>query len=197
MRIKGSLLILLTVSLGTALAMTAKEQKEDSSDVVGAVTKESRAQGVAGSTEQDAGGHFDLSTLKRPMPKSIRGSALFVSKSWYIAPPAPAAPVYISPTVSVPTAPSLPFTFIGRLVDGNEVTLFLSKNDHQYTVKEKDVLDETYRVDKIDEAEAVLTHLPTNTQQTLSFNTTPASNALISTSELKATMLPPQRAPAD
>lgn len=76
------------------------------------------------------------------------------------------------------------------MLDGKEVTVFLSKGDHRYTVKEQDVMDVTYRVDKISESEAVLTYLPTDTQQTLSFNTTAAANSLISASELKATMHP-------
>lgn len=190
MRIKGSLLILLTVSLGTALAMTAKDQEDASGDVVGAVTKDTRAHGVSGGAEQTAEMHFDLSAIKRPIPKNVHTTGLFESKSWYAPPPVPTvtAPAYVPPPQ--PTAPSLPFTFIGRMFDGKEVTVFLSRNDRNYTVKEKDVLDDTYRVDKIGEGDAVLTYLPTNTQQTLSFNTTPAANALISASELKAVMLP-------
>ena len=87
------------------------------------------------------------------------------------------------------------------MLDGNEVTVFLSRGDQHYTVREKDVLDDTYRVDKISEGEAVLTHLPTNTKQTMSFNTTPVANALISASELKAAMrssiVSPQPKPND
>lgn len=191
MRIKGSLLILLTVSLGTALAMSAKEKEESSDDVVGAVTKDARARGASGTAEQQPSEtHFDLAAIKRPIPKSVRTTGLFDSKSWYVAPPAPVIPVpaYVPPPQ--PTAPTLPFTFIGRMLDGNEVTVFLSRGDRRYTVKEKDVLDDTYRVEKITEGEAVLTYLPTNTQQTLSFNTTAAANSLISASELKAVMHP-------
>lgn len=200
MRIKGSLLILLTVSLGTAVAMTAKEQEDASGDVVGAVTKETRTRGGSGGVEQPSEMHFDLTTIKRPIPKNVHTSGLFESKSWY-APPVQAVPVpaYVPPPQ--PRAPALPFTFIGRMLEGKEVTMFLTRNDRNYTVKEKDVLDDNYRVDKIGEGEAVLTYLPTNTQQTLSFNTTPAANALISASELKAVMRPsipePQPDPND
>lgn len=195
MRIKGSLLILLTVSLGTALAMTAKEQEDTSGDVVGAVTKDARTRDASGRIEQPSEMHFDLSSIKRPIPKAVHTTGLFESKSWYAPPPVPkvAVPAYVPPPQ--PTAPALPFTFIGRMLDGNEVIVFILKNDRNYTVKEKDVLDDTYRVDKIGESEAVLTYLPTNTQQTLSFNTTPAANALISASELKAAMYPPIPAP--
>lgn len=191
LRIKGSLLILLTISLGTAWAMASKGQEDDSGDVVGAVTKDARIHGSSdGAEQQPSEVHFDLAAIKRPIPKVAHTAGLFDSKSWYAPPPAPivAAPAYVPPPQ--PTAPSLPFTFIGRMLDGNEVTVFLSNNDRRYAVKEKDVLDETYRIDKIGEGEALLTHLPTNTQQTLSFNTTPAANALISASELKAVMHP-------
>jgi hypothetical protein len=201
LRIKGTLLILLTVSLGTALAMTARDEGNASGDVVGAVTKDSRTRDSSDSAEQASSEmHFDLAAIKRPIPKSVRTTGLFDSKSWYAPPPAPVvtAPAYVPPPQ--PTAPTLPFTFIGRMLDGNEVTVFLSSSDRRYAVKEKDVLDDTYRVDRIGEGEAVLTHLPTNTQQTLSFNTTPAANALISASELKAVMhpdIPPQQPPSN
>jgi hypothetical protein len=168
--------------------MTAKEKEDSSGDVVGAVTKDARPHGVSGSVEQSSEMHFNLSAIKRPKPKNVHTTGLFESKSWYVPPPVPkvTAPVYVPPPQ--PTAPALPFAFIGRMLDGKEVTVFLSRNDRQYTIKEKDVLDDTYRVDKISEGEAVLTYLPTNTQQTLSFNTTTAANALISASEIKATM---------
>lgn len=169
--------------------MTAREQDDVSDDVVGAVTKGIRTHGAPDAAEQQpAEMHFDLAVIKRHIPKDVRTIGLFESKSWHTPPPAPSATAYVPPPQT--SAPSLPFTFIGRMVDGGEVTLFLSRNDRQYTVKEKDVLDDSYRVDKIGEGEAVLTHLPTNTQQTLLFNTTPAAKALISTSELKAAMLP-------
>ncbi len=200
LRIKGSLLILLTVSLGTALAMTAREKEDAPGEVVGPVTKNARTQGASGSAEQEPSAmRFDLASIKRPIPKKVRNSSLFESRSWYTPPPAPVVPVQTYVPPPEPTAPSLPFTFIGRMVDGKVTILFLSKGDNRYTVKEKDVLDETYRVDKISESEAMLTHLPTDTQQTLSFNTTAAANSLINASEFKAAMhpefLPPQPVP--
>ena len=194
MHIKGSLLILLTVSLGTALAMTAADQEALDSEVVGAVTKASHTRGERhAAAEQPSETHFDLAAIKRPLPKKIGSSGLFESRSWYAPPPVAAVPVV--ETVSTqpppqPTAPPLPFTFIGRMLDGNEVTLFISNGGNQYTVKTHDVVDETYRVEKIAESEAVLTHLPTGTEQTLTFNTTQAANSLISAADLKAVMQP-------
>lgn len=193
MHIKGSLLILLTVSLGTALAMTAADQETLDGEVVGAVTK-SHAQGERNTAvQQSSATHFDLSTIKRPLPKEVVSSGLFESRSWY-APPPPVAAAPVVQTVPVqppqPTAPPLPFNFIGRMLDGSEVTLFISNAGNHYTVKVHDVVEDTYRVEKIAESEAVLTHLPTGTEQTLVFNTTQAANALISAADLKVVMQP-------
>ena len=58
------------------------------------------------------------------------------------------------------------------MIDGDQVILFLSKNGKQYTVKEGDVLEEAYRLDKVANTSAVLTYLPMNVQQTLTFNST-------------------------
>lgn len=172
MRIKGALLILLTACLGTALAMSTTESEDTDSGVVGAVIK---AGGVSANVERKSAElPYDLSAIKRPMPKNIRSAGLFDAKSWYVPSPVQAAPAYVPPPQSL--TPTLPFSFIGRMLDGEEVTLFLSRNDRQYTVKEKDMLDDTYRVDKIGESEAVLTYLPSNTQQTLLFNTVPIAH---------------------
>lgn len=56
------------------------------------------------------------------------------------------------------------------MIDGNDVILFLSRNGRQFTVKTNDIMDDTYRVDKITGSDAVLTYLPMNVQQTLVFN---------------------------
>lgn len=175
--------------------MTAADQEALDSEVVGAVTKASHTRGERHTAaEQPSETHFDLAAIKRPIPKEIGSSGLFESRSWY-APPPPVAVVPVVETVSnqpppQPTAPPLPFTFIGRMLDGNEVTLFISNGGNQYTVKAHDVVDDMYRVEKITESEAVLTHLPTGTEQTLVFNTTQAGNALISAADLKAVMQP-------
>jgi hypothetical protein len=66
----------------------------------------------------------------------------------------------------------VPFTFVGRMIDGNKITLFVTQNDHQFLVRVNDVIGGAYRVDNITGTNAVLTYLPTNTQQTLIFNST-------------------------
>ena len=173
--------------------MTAADQEALDGEVVGAVTTP-HAQGELGTAaQQPSETHFDLSTIKRPWPKEVVSSGLFESRSWY-APPPPVAAAPVAEAVPVqpqqPTAPPLPFIFIGRMLDGGEVTLFISNAGNHYSVKEHDVVEDTYRVEKITESEVVLTHLPTSTEQTLVFNSTQTANGLISAAELKAVMQP-------
>lgn len=152
-------------------------------DIVGAVEKKSPTTNQTGidQNEQQTEIHFDLSAIKRVVPENIQNSGLFQSKSWYTPPPQQPASFLPSPPV-LPSAPQLPFTFIGRMIDGNEVVLFLSKNNRQYAVKVNDVLDDTYRIDKITDNNAVLTYLPMNIQQTLVFNSTAVGISALSAS---------------
>ena len=68
------------------------------------------------------------------------------------------------------------------MIDGNVVTLFLTNNNQLYSAKLSDVLDSTYRVDKITEKTALLTYLPMNIQQELVFNSTAVGISALSAS---------------
>ena len=78
-------------------------------------------------------------------------------------PPAPTPP----PPPPAPVAPALPFTFMGRMVENDHTTVFLTKQNESYSVKLNDVLEREYRVDKIDNDQVTFTYLPLNVQQTL------------------------------
>lgn len=177
---RGALLLVLSSCLGTALAMAVSGQDEISSDVVAAVEKDDKQ--IKTDLDQARGGRddvrYDLATIKRTMPENIQSDGLFGSKSWYVPPP-PSVPASNLPPPP-PSAPPLAFTFLGRMVDKGEVTIFLSKSGQQYTVKVNDVLDDTYRVDKITAANAVLTYIPLNIQQTLVFNSTAIGSSAMS-----------------
>lgn len=183
MRIKGVVLLVLLPCLGTALAMAVSGRDDTSHEVVDAVDQKT-ASGRSFSEQREPGQptiHYDLSAIKRTVPDNVRVGQLFQPKTWYSPPPP--VPVNSLQPPPPPGAPPLPFTFMGRMIDGNEVILFLSRNGRQYTVKANGVMDDTYRVDKITNSNAVLTHLPTNIQQTLVFN----SNAIGSLSISDAT----------
>jgi hypothetical protein len=183
-------LIFLISCLGTALVMAVSGQDDGAThDVVGVVEKKSSTSNQSGIDQhkQQAEIHFDLSAIKRTVPENIQTSGLFQSKSWYTPPPQPPASSLPLPPPP-PSAPQLLFTFIGRMFDGNDVVLFLTKSNRQYAVKVNDVLDDMYRLDRITDNNAVLTYLPMNIQQTLVFNSTAAGNSALSASVSTATI---------
>lgn len=151
-----------------------------SSDVIEA-TDDKNASGNRFGTEQRKRPdiRFDLSAIKRTAPDNTQTNAIFQPKTWYTPPQPPSVSSLPPPP---PSAPSLPFTFVGRMIDGSSVVLFLSKGDHQYVVKESDILDNNYRLDKITDGNAVFTYLPMSIQQTLAFNSTAVGSAALSAS---------------
>jgi hypothetical protein len=196
-RIKGTVLVVVITCMGTALTMAISSQDDTPAGVVGAVTKDhSSAKPSADRyVQSQLDMRFDLSAIKRIAPNKIQASGLFQSKSWYTPPALPPTP---PPQVSSlppspplpPSAPQLPFVFIGRMIDGNEITLYLSRNDQQYSARVSDILDGTYRVDKITDKSAVLTYLPLNLQQELVFNSTAIGISALSAS-VSGTMIQP------
>lgn len=105
---------------------------------------------------------------------AVPGGGLFSAHSWRMAPaPAPApAPAWTPPppaqAAPPPQAPALPFAFIGKMDDSRRLRVFLSRDEKLYTVSVGDVIDGTYRVERIAGSEMVLTYLPLNVRQTLS-----------------------------
>lgn len=109
---------------------------------------------------------LNVDDLIRPRFKAPKADpfATYVPKPRAI--PLPLAP---PPPPPAPVAPSLPFTFLGRMIENDSTVVFLSKQDQSYSVKLNSVLDQNYRVDKIDSNQVVFTYLPLNIKQTLSF----------------------------
>jgi len=182
--IKRGMLFVLISGVGTALAMAipthVPEDKmvSDASDAVEKTHPEFRGTNSEPDKRLSSEIILDLSSIKRTIPDSIQASRLFQSKSWYKAPPPPPSPSRqsISLTPPAPSAPPLPFIFIGRMIDGNEVTLFLEKNDKHYAVKVNDVVEGVYQVDAISDNDADLTYIPMKISQKLVFDSTLAGH---------------------
>jgi hypothetical protein len=113
-------------------------------------------------------------TRARTADTSLSG-ALFAMHSWYVAPPPPPPPPPTSvPTAAslappVPTAPPLPFQFIGSYQpDGGAQVFFLMQGDRVYDVRAGDTLENTYSVDGFNGSQLLLTYKPLNIKQQLS-----------------------------
>jgi hypothetical protein len=96
---------------------------------------------------------------------------LFAARSWKPAPTLASvteSAVNVAPVVQVPTAPPLPFQFIGRMDDRSDLQVFLQNGEKIYVVRKGDVIDETWKIERISDMELSLVYLPLHLSQTLS-----------------------------
>jgi len=83
-------------------------------------------------------------------------------------------PVITTPVVAAaPTAPALPFQFIGRIGDRDDLQIFLQSGEKLYVVRQGDVIEDTYRLDRVSANELDLVYLPLHQSQTLSVGSAP------------------------
>ena len=105
------------------------------------------------------GGDIDLARLKRGP-----GAGTIVD---LFAPPVVAPPPGDTPdTPPAPTAPPLPFTYLGKTIDGDKLTVFVARGEEHYTLEPGRTID-TYRVEKVTDAAVTFRYLPLGTRQTL------------------------------
>jgi len=115
-------------------------------------------------------GNLELDKLSRTR-RETPVVDLFASAA--VAPP-PATTYSAKPSPPpAPAAPPLPFKFLGRLVDGDKVVVFLDRNGEGVSASRGDTLQNTYRVEGITDSEIAFTYLPLGTQQKLAI---PAPN---------------------
>jgi hypothetical protein len=106
---------------------------------------------------------IDLSRLKR-RPQAAPVTDLFA------VPEAP-APARAPEARARPTAPPLPYTFFGRMVEGNATRVFLARGELTFAVSPGDTLDGVYRVEQVTDTNVALTYLPLGITQNLDIGT--------------------------
>ena len=73
-----------------------------------------------------------------------------------------------------PSAPPLPFTYLGRYTDGNDKTVyFVTRDDRVYDVRPGEVIDAIYSVESIENGQLVFLYKPLNTRQALPLGDAP------------------------
>lgn len=92
---------------------------------------------------------------------------LFVSRH-----PTPATSAPLTTVADVPSAPALPFRYVGKQWDGEAWEVYAVSGHQTYVLREGLMLDEQYRVDRIAPPHAALTYLPLGTVQNLSIGDT-------------------------
>lgn len=92
-----------------------------------------------------------------------RPDGLFSSHSWTPPPPPPPPPA----PPPKPTAPPLPFTFLGKKVEDGKWEVYLAHGDQTYVAREKSDLEGVYRIEAIKPPLISFLYLPLKETQTL------------------------------
>ena len=90
---------------------------------------------------------------------------LFDSRSW--APPPPPPSQVKDPIPPKPTAPPLPFVYLGKKLENGKWEAYLARGSDTYVVREKSMIDRTYRAESITQTTLTITYLPLKQVQTL------------------------------
>ncbi|MGE8186770.1 hypothetical protein [Pseudomonas sp. NPDC086278] len=100
---------------------------------------------------------------------------LFAARSWKAAPVLASVteqPVNRIAVVQAPSVPPMPFQFVGKLDDRSDLQVFLQNGEKIYVVRKGDVIDDTWRIEGISDAELRFVYLPLHVSQTLSVGST-------------------------
>lgn len=161
--------ILLFGSLGLAIAAAVALREQPAEEETIAEVAKPRAQAR---NKEIAPPHRLPLELLGPREYAEPDGGAFRSESW--KPPAPPPPVQRSTaqpgTQSAPPAPSappLPFAYLGRIEDDGATLVFLSQQDRNYVAKTGDVLEGVYRLEEVNQREVIFTYLPLNAKQSL------------------------------
>lgn len=183
------------LALGAALLVAAGfavfGDKTPNSAVAEAVvrTPVSASVAVSANTANTAGmASTSVSSKTRPAPASIAiqrlrarasliltgpgiasattGEPVFGQHNWN-PPPPPAPPPVAAAKPAPPTAPALPFIYLGKSLSEGRWEVFLSRGERTIIVQNKSVIDGVYRVDAITPPSMMLTYLPLNQVQQL------------------------------
>ena len=124
-------------------------------------------------TPADTLANLDIARLKRAArpdnvvdalaPRSVPAPAIVGT----------AAPAAATQPAAAPGAPALPFSYLGKMVDGGKTTVFLARGAELLNVVAGSAIDDTYKVQHITETEITFLFLPLGAQQALPL---PAAN---------------------
>lgn len=142
-----------------------------SADVVEVATKPSRAASAPSNAQAAPKPASAVKLADRQKSIPATGGDAFGTLSWLPPPPPPPPPPAPAPAPApaVPTAPPLPFSFVGMVERGaGQPRAFLAKGDQLLVVSAGDVIDNNnYRIDSLSPTSVVLTYLPMGKQQTI------------------------------
>ena len=132
----------------------------------------SRVREPKADTRPPQSARLSLLSLAHRVNSAAEAGALFATHSWYVPPPPPPLPPPAATTGSLtpplPTAPPLPFAYMGTFTpDGAGPVFFLTAGDRVFDVRIGETLDNLYSVDGFSNGQLQLTYKPLNIKQQL------------------------------
>jgi hypothetical protein len=99
---------------------------------------------------------------------------LFKPTSWYVPPPAPPPPPPVPPPPPpVPTAPALPYVYLGQIIEDQQVQVILSRGNRVVTALVGEVIEKIYRLESATGSLLTFVYLPLDIRQTLATGLAP------------------------
>ena len=138
--------------------------REDSDEVVETVRRVDRTAAPATASAKPGKSTPRAAPVARERLVQMQAN-LFPSQTW-VPPPPPPKP-YVPPPPPPPKPPPVPFKYLGRWVDGGELTVFLVQGEQPIPIQTGQVLQGNWRVDEISDRQVVFTYLPLDMQSAL------------------------------
>ena len=115
----------------------------------------------------------EILQLQVRAPDSTSLKELFAAAAFVPPPPRVVKPAIVAPPPPpAPTAPALPFTFVGKRFDGGRWEVFVSRGEQTLILRAGQTIDASYRVESIQPPRMVLIYLPLDEKQTLNIGGT-------------------------
>jgi hypothetical protein len=114
----------------------------------------------------------DVLARRRGLVSVAQGEGAFGIRTWKATPePSLPTPPIASAMNAVPSAPPLPFSFLGKLdVGDGRQRFYLLKGDTQFTISPGDVFDGIYQFEGVKDGHLVILYKPLSVPQTLPIN---------------------------
>ena len=167
-RRRWALLIALLTAALSAAAWVREGDKIADVAVVDAPLRQARPASAAAVGREQTAERVRLEKLHKH-PLADRPEDAFAPRNWRKPPPKSgvAASAAVAAPLPPPSAPPLPFAYMGKLLSEESRAVFLTQGERNLIVREGDVIDAIYRVDKLSDADLLFVHLPTGIQQNL------------------------------
>jgi hypothetical protein len=173
--------IILAGGLGISAWLTLFNDKQSTSALVEPAPRAERPSSAAapknsrhgkprrpGAAEKTVDALLDRDTLIGGARSGSGAARLFANQSW--TPPAATPPAPPSPPP--PSAPAVPYKFLGKKLEDGVWEVYLGREDQTFVVRERAILEDSYRVESIRPPTMKITYLPLEQSQTLTIGGT-------------------------